>query len=103
MISRKKLQKVRTAYGAVEWIEEQKNWIAEDVERMSPGNNYMRVKISAAIYFFPINEGELRQRRHWKRNVRKKGRKMQKEIALDLYHAKQRTLRMRICLIRWWI
>ncbi len=24
---------VRTAYGAVEWIEEQKNWIAEDMEK----------------------------------------------------------------------
>jgi hypothetical protein len=29
----KKPQMVRTAYGAVEWIEEQKNWIAEDMER----------------------------------------------------------------------
>ena len=29
----KKPQMVRTAYGAVEWIEEQKNWIAEDMEK----------------------------------------------------------------------
>ena len=28
----RKHQMVRTAYGAVEWIEEQKNWIAEDME-----------------------------------------------------------------------
>ena len=29
----RKHQMVRTAYGAVEWIEEQKNWIAEDMEK----------------------------------------------------------------------
>lgn len=29
----RKPQMVRTAYGAVEWIEEQKNWIAEDMEK----------------------------------------------------------------------
>lgn len=29
----KKPQMVRTAYGAVEWIEEQKNWIAEEMEK----------------------------------------------------------------------
>lgn len=29
----KKPQMVRTAYGAVEWIEEQKNWITEDMEK----------------------------------------------------------------------
>ena len=29
----KKPQRVRTAYGAVEWIEEQKNWIAEEMEK----------------------------------------------------------------------
>ncbi len=29
----RKPQMVRTAYGAVEWIEEQKNWIAEEMEK----------------------------------------------------------------------
>lgn len=29
----RKPQMVRTAYGTVEWIEEQKNWIAEDIEK----------------------------------------------------------------------
>ena len=34
------------------------------------------VRMSVAIYFFPIIEGNVRQRKHWKRNVRKNGKKM---------------------------
>ena len=72
----KKPQMVRTAYGAVEWKEEQKNWIAEEMEKSIGWKRLFKGKNERGDLLLSDHRRGVRQRKHWKRNVKKKSKKM---------------------------